>query len=165
MGTEATEKVSDYDNIVEFLNNYENSIGLKEWSYSSVVNDSMNLDANQLKQMTAEECSEMAYQILQYCAYLQRKINFEDSIINWANSKLELVIADKVQAYGGSGKSFITYDEKRMSAIKGDEAAQRLYIIKVAAENRLKRISFLPKRLEAMANVLTDLQYTKRNKQ
>lgn len=165
MGAETPEKTTDYDRVVEFLDKYEAGLGLKEWQDTSIVNETMELKAEQLSHMTAEQCGERAFQLLQYCTFLQRKINFEDSIINWANSKMELVIADKVSKYGGVGKTFINYDEKRMAAIKDDDAAHRLYILKVAAENRLKRLNYLPRRIEAMANSLIELQLTKRKKE
>jgi len=162
MGTETNQK-TDYDSIVEFLDKYEDEVGLKQWNHNPVVNEAMSFDGEQLKKMTAEECAEIAYQLMQYAAFLQRRINFEDSVVNWSNSKIELIVADKLAQYVPPGKSFMTYDEKKMLAIKGDDAARRLYVIKVSAENRLKRLIFLPKRIEAMANMLIELQYAKRS--
>ena len=111
-----------------------------------------------LKRMTRSECGEAAVVLIQFAFHLQRASNRQQSRIRWAEETVKKIIAPTL----GQQKGY-SYEERRIQAVRQDEAAQKTDDIRVKAQLRMERINYLSTKAEAMSKALTALQHSKQN--
>lgn len=110
-----------------------------------------------LKKLGPVELGEIAFVLSQYSHRLQQAVNREQSRITWATESVKKLVAKKVSAYTG-----YSYDERKSKAIADDDAAQKLESIRVQAQMRVDRVSFLSARASELAKTAMSLASTKR---
>ncbi len=118
----------------------------------------VGMPPSQLHKMTAEECGEAAYTLRQFAYHLQKAANRELARVNWANESIRRVIATIVAHTRGASA-----EERRALAIREDDVATKYDVIRVLAQTRIDRLSFLGIRVSEMARSLEALQQTKRS--
>lgn len=145
------------DTVVAKLDEYETGRGLKTVVIPSEVDKYLNLDESELNKLTSEECGNGAYLLDRMAYYIQRELNKEYARITWVNGVLDSMLVKKLENY-----SAYKTEDKMKAAIQDDEVAQKLQSIKIHAQQRIDRLSYLPSRISSMAARLDSLQLTKR---
>lgn len=145
------------------LDEYERSVGLPDALGFVEIEDEarkyLTMTPSLLRKLTAQECGEGAYALLQFSWRLQQAINRENGRVRWARASVRKIIATKVRTMSGN-----SFEERKMLAVRSDDAASKLNDIKVKALLRVERISFLSNKASDLAHSLMALQSTKRGK-
>jgi len=151
------EELQHWDKI---LDEYENSIGLSEYSTSIINNEEINkytsMTRDEIEKLNPEDCAQISYRLSQFAFYLQRSLNRELARYNWAEESIKEVIADEINNYKGYG-----YIEKSLQAIKHNEKASGLNSIKKYAKQRSDRLQYLANNLKNLSDVMLSIQKSK----
>lgn len=147
----------DLDKLDLGFEKYEKGVGLVKMG-STDISNYLNVTAESLNRMTAEECVEGAYLLNQEALYVQREINKYKAHMDWANARIMRAIAADIENYGGR---YAKDDARRVLAVKANSAAQELQKIVDRAERVIARLSYVPNHLTKLANVLLDYRFTK----
>lgn len=152
------EEVKYWDDI---LDEYESSIGLGKYSDGQGFTEeelniyfTMNRDA--IEKLSPEDCAQISYRLGQYSFYLQRTVNREIARCKWAEENIKETIADEINNYKGYG-----FVEKSLQAIKHNDKASSLNKIKVYAQQRIDRLSYLANGVKNLSDILLSVQRTK----
>ena len=144
----------------KILDEYENSIGLSEYTTNTVSNQEINtytsMTRDEIEKLNPEDCAQIAYRLSQFAFYLQRSINREIARYNWAEESIKEVIADEVNNYKGYG-----YIEKSLQAIKHNEKATGLNSIKKYAKQRSDRLQYLANNIKNLSDIMLSIQKSK----
>jgi hypothetical protein len=144
----------------KILDEYENSIGLSEYSSGVISNDEINkytsMNRDEIERLTPEDCAQISYRLSQFAFYLQRTINREIARYNWSEESIKEVIADEINNYKGYG-----YIEKSLQAIKHNEKATGLNNIKKYAKQRSDRLQYLANNIKNLSDVMLSIQKSK----
>lgn len=151
------EELQHWDKI---LDEYENSIGLSEYSTNIINNEEINkytsMTRDEIEKLNPEDCAQISYRLSQFAFYLQRSLNRELARYNWAEESIKEVIADEINNYKGYG-----YIEKSLQAIKHNEKASGLNSIKKYAKQRSDRLQYLANNLKNLSDVMLSIQKSK----
>jgi hypothetical protein len=151
------EELQHWDKI---LDEYENTIGLSEYSQNVINNEEINkytsMTRDEIEKLSPEDCAQISYRLSQFAFYLQRSLNRELARYNWAEENIKEVIADEINNYKGYG-----YIEKSLQAIKHNEKASGLNSIKKYAKQRSDRLQYLANSIKNLSDVMLSIQKTK----
>jgi hypothetical protein len=89
-------------------------------------------------------------------------VNREQARVRWAEEAVKRIIANKLR---GAGSTYCSYEERKLLAIRNDDAALKVDGLRIKAQLRIDRISYMATRVENVAKALLDLQQTKRRQQ
>lgn len=153
----AKEDLAYWDKI---LDEYEQSLGLSQYSASIMPSDEINqyttMNRDQIEKLSPEDCAQISYRLGQFSFYLQRSINREIARYNWAEENIKEVIADEINNYKGYG-----YIEKSLQAIKHNDKATALNNIKKYAKQRTDRLSYLANSIKNLSDIMLSIQKSK----
>lgn len=152
----AEERQSNLDAV---LAHYEKNLGLRDNVPPHEADEFMHMDRAALKQLSAEDCNEGYYILQRYAMYLQREVNKEQSHLTWADSTLNLAIVEECGQYKGS--NYTPYEERRLLAIRGNEFARKLERLRMNAQLRIDRLSYIAADVHKIANALLEIKQTK----
>lgn len=155
------EKSSTSKRLEEFENltkSYMESLQLNI-KLPSKAEEYLNISQELLQNYSAEMCSEMAFYLSQYGAFLQKEINRHKAIVNWANESINYIIAPYVDQYGGQYTPFAI---KKAWAIRENPEAKELLKIKSAADTSVLSLEDLPRRIDTMVQSLKELSMVRR---
>lgn len=145
------------------LDQYERSLGLPAAFDGEVEKEAtrlLNLPPSVLKKMSAGECGEAAFCLRQFARHLQRSINRELARVAWAEENIKAVIAKTVHQYRGA-----SFEERKLQAVRENEAASALDKVRVHAKLRVERVSFLAAKVGDEAEALRGLQFNKQREE
>lgn len=144
----------------KILDEYENSIGLSEFSTSIIPSEEINkytsMNRDEIEKLSPEDCAQISYRLSQFSFYVQRSLNREIARYNWADENIKEVIADDINNYKGYG-----YIEKSIQAIKHNEKANGLNSIKKYAKQRSDRLQYLANSIKNLSDVMISIQKSK----
>jgi hypothetical protein len=159
MNTTAKEELQKWDKV---LDEYENSIGLPKYIPDALPEEELNLyfsmDRNHIEKLSPEDCAQIAYRLSQFSFHVQRTLNRELARYNWADETIKEVIASEINNYKGYG-----YVEKSYQAIKNNEKANAINLIKKYAKQRIDRLSYIANNIKHLSEVTLNIQRTKVN--
>lgn len=116
----------------------------------------LNMTPSLLRKMSAVDCAEAAFCLGQYAHRVQQAINREQGRVTWAAESVKRIIAKKVNNYKG-----YSFEERKLQAVNDDDAARKLEQIRVRAQLRIDRVSYLAARADGMAKTLLSLKNAK----
>lgn len=151
----AKERLEQLDTV---LDEYESKLGLGQYSpdfHDESVKRYMSMPRQQMEKLTIDECAEAALLLGGFSFYLQRSYNREVARVNWATANLKKMIAGREGQYSGS------WDSQYFQAIKGDDYASKLDAIKVYAQQRADRLTYLSSSLKNLSDLFVNLQRAK----
>lgn len=120
----------------------------------------LTLTPASLRGMTAIQCGEGAFTLLQFAFFLQKASNREQSRIKACERGRDFAALRGVDQVSGYG-----FEERMKKAVQQNDAATRLDGIRHDASLRKDRISFLDDKVKEMAHALMALQSTKRGRE
>jgi len=122
------------------------------------ISEYMDLSVDKLKIMSDEDCGIAAVRLAQYNRFLQKEINKQNAIKNWADSNINSIIAEKNNEYD----KFIKIDIKKFLIQKENSAAAKYYKIYSIALSRVDSLSYITGRIDTQVQTLLALQQSKR---
>jgi hypothetical protein len=140
------------------LNDYQNQLSINIKRNES-AESLLNIDENTLKSMTAEECGIKAIILLQFSAFLQKEVNRHQAKNRWADSNINILIGKYGQGYGDK---YTKFEERRVMMIADNSFAKALNDMVKLSSVICEDLAFLSKKVESIANLLSELQKTKR---
>lgn len=156
---EKESKISEEERFDSLLDNYEKSIGL-----SSIPNNVefpcmkfLYLSQEEIRKMTAEDCSEACVLLNNFSFHLSRTINREKSKLRWCNEKIFKTVSERLTEY-----RYFSPEERMALAVKDDDYAQKIKSLSVKIQARIDRIEYLPIRIEKVSDMFSNLAYSKR---
>lgn len=114
-----TTKLEDFTTRVD---NLELKIGLKHLVHNPEAEQLLSLSENELDKMTAGECANAKYILLQFALSIQKTINRATAIKNWANRNIDVIVSKKYFDYN----EFLRIEYRRQCVINDDSYAAKL---------------------------------------
>jgi hypothetical protein len=154
----AKERLGQIDSV---LDEYESNLGLASYSgdfHDQSVKHYMGMPRQQMEKLTVEECAEAALLLGGFSFYLQRSYNREIARVNWASSSLKKMMSGKESQYQGS------WDSQYYQAVKQDGYACKLDSIRVYAQQRADRLTYLASSVKNLSDLFVNLQRAKISK-
>ena len=139
---------------VEAVETWKSSKQLPPITENENINKLVDLKSLDIKQLTAEEKASGAYELYVYAEYLEQARTKEKIILDWAESSIWYIIADRVSQYGDK---YTKWQEKYYSAVKENPLASEVFKIKNHAEARVKTLDGTVDRVQRMAEILNNL--------
>lgn len=143
----------------ELLDKFEKQCSLsdcKSPGTESELNKYLNMPLEQIKELSFSECAEIGYRLAQFSFYIQRVINRQIERINWIETHLNKMVANKIQNYSGN------WTMSRQAAILDDGAARRYQEIQEQCQQRKDRLDYISKCLMNLVDQLKNLSFAKR---
>ena len=144
----------------KILDEYENSIGLSEFSANVIPSEEINkytsMNRDEIEKLSPEDCAQISYRLAQFSLHIQRTLNRENARLNWAEETIKETIADDINNYKGYG-----YLEKSSQAIKHNEKAMALNKIKKYAKQRSDRLTYISSCVKNLSDILLSINKTK----
>lgn len=143
------------------LDEYEEGLGLSLYVtdfHDSSAQHYMGMSRQQMEKITVEECAEAALLLGGLSFHLQRSFNREVARVNWATSSIKTLISGRESQYSGS------WDSQYNQAVKEDTYTTKLNQIKVYAQQRADRLTYLANSVKNLSDLFVNLQRAKINK-
>lgn len=109
----------------------------------------LDLVPDAVQAMAPQEALDAAFVLRQFAIHLQRAMNREQAAARAADEGVRRVIAPKLGSMPG-----YSHDERRMAALRNDDAAMAYENIRIAAMLRVDRVSYLSGKVSDMARTL-----------
>lgn len=142
--------------INELLDSYEEQLGLPRFDkYGQDVKKYLEMSKSEIEGLTPILCAEISVLLVQYAFYIQRAVNKEVAILNWAKKNLSYSAAPKAKQYKGS------FSQQEAQAVMEDEYCKKLLTLINKTEQRVDRLQFLSNNIKAISEQLNRLQQAK----
>jgi hypothetical protein len=151
----AAERLATIDAV---LDEYEKESGLplqSENFYDNSVKGYMQMTRTSMEKLTIEECAEAALLLGSFSFHIQRLYNRETARVNWATSSIKSLVAGRENQYSGS------WESQRNQAIKDDGYTNKMNKIKVYAQQRADRLTYLANSIKNLSDLFINLQRAK----
>lgn len=139
------------------LDDFQEGLGLPKMEFGeNQVKRFLTMPFSELKKLSCEDCAEGVFVLEQFSFHLQRAINREQAMVRWATESIHKNVAGRLHLQKG-----FAFDERKLQAIRGDDAAQALDVIRVEHQLKLDVISYTSNKVESVAKALTGLRQAK----
>lgn len=116
----------------------------------------LQMDRNELRALSAEDCGEISYIVCQLALEIQREVNKQNAMEKWANAQIDKTIADTISNY-----KIYNYEGQRQAAIKDNEYARKCLEVKVNAGIRVVDLESMAYQVKNLGSILLDIRHTK----
>lgn len=149
--TELTDKAGEFLQKIDDWVNDRNSDLVQKNDQAEYI---MNLPSGELNNMDSRAASAYSFVLFAHSEYLQTLYNKEKSVVDFCDSSIWFIVADKMNNYGGQ---YAKWQERYFSAVKENPLASELNRLKLSAEARINRLSGKSDIIKKMANILQDI--------
>lgn len=142
------------------LDAFEMSVGLPVWVHPATETEAkrlLSLEPESLQKMSSIDCGEAAFILFQYAMTLQKAINREQAKLTLANASIGKIIGASL-----AQQKAYAFEERKLLAIRENEAASAWQHVQVNTQMRIDRIVYLSGKVDSMAKSLMALQQSKR---
>lgn len=146
---------SKLDQVNKVLDEYEKSFKIN-FVNNDEIDEYLQIKKSQLEALTPIQCHEIAVCLSNHLMYLQKELNRQTAIFNWANSNLNTIIGRHLNDYDD-----FKYEAKVLRIISEYDTAKKLDELKQAVQLRVDTLSYLPQRIEFFIKTLNNLGNTK----
>jgi hypothetical protein len=146
----------------EILDEYESKLGLPAFCPQAIEAEAtrlLRLTPQEMSKLAPDEKGEASVTLKQFAFYIQKAFNKEQARVHWAEERVKKVIAP-----GLAQQKAYAFEERKLLAIQENDAAIILERIRVNAQARVDRLSFITHRIEALAMSLFNIQRGKYGK-
>jgi hypothetical protein len=140
------------------LDDIEQTAGLKNCVQNIEAERLLGLSESDIDKMTAEECANAKYLLLQHSLVIQKRINRAIAVKNWADRGVTVIIA---KTYNNLDK-FMTYELKKETCALNDGFASRLREISVEQQQVIDSLNYMGQAITAVANSFQTLFMAKK---
>ena len=148
--TKFTDRMNE---IEEKFNEYNKFLNLN-LNINNEVNKYLNLDADSMKIMTAEDLSIAAACISRHSLFIQQETNKHIRIINWIDANLKIITSGQTEQYD----KYLPFEEKRLLAIKGNDLTSKMLSSKVEHQMHADHLNSLSYRIEFYSKTLSGIK-------
>lgn len=141
--------------ITDYLDSWENSIGLSQFTISSVENEAIQLlskGTEERKKMSPYDAGHAAVTLSQFAAYIGRLCQKEEARMAWATDEIHKTVASRL-----SQQKAYSFQEKLLLAVAENEHAQNLERHRGDAQAKSTRLKYLANRIEKVAEAYKNL--------
>ncbi len=156
------ETVSVDNRIKALSDKLDGLIGDKKLNFhanDSEIDQIFQMSAEDLFRLPHQKMAEYAYTINRYGVYLQKELNKQRGLLNWARKSIDYIVLPKMKEYR---QGYMTSDEVKMSVIRDNDVATKIWAFMVDKENEVSIISDMNIDIRKMADNLSDAAKTKR---
>lgn len=141
------------------LDNYENEMHFGAVHPHNDIEDYLTMSRADISALTADDAGEIGFMLAQYSFYIQKTVNRHQAMMNWAEANIKTIVARTIDQYNAP---YSTFEEKKMKAIAGNDAAMVFQQFIVEAKKRIDTLSYLSQKIESMSRAMLEIQQTKR---
>jgi hypothetical protein len=116
----------------------------------------LQMDRNELRALSAEDCGEISFIICQLALEIQREVNKQNAMEKWADAQINKTIADTISNY-----KIYNYEGQRQAAIKDNEYARKCLEVKTNASIRVVDLESMAYQVKNLGSILLDIRHTK----
>jgi len=116
----------------------------------------MQMDRQELRALSADDCGEIAYLLGQLALEIQREVNKQTAIEQWLEAQINKTVADLVTNY-----KIFSYEGQKHAAIKDNEYARKCQDTKMNAIVRIKQLNYMSQEIKNLSGILMDIRQTK----
>lgn len=152
------------DKIKDIGDKLDSILAEKKLSYSgnsSEIAEIFDLGIEVLSRLPYTKISEYAFVLARYNISLQRDLNKEKVLANWAKRSLDWIVLPKMQEYRITG-AYMQNEEVKMITIRNNEVASKLYKFIVDKENTILLLNDLGHDIRKMSDYLIEISKGKR---
>jgi hypothetical protein len=143
------------------INQYLEKVGLGAVTHNSSVPKYTELSQDELKRLSPNECTEIAYLLSREAFFIQKLINIHHARINTLHRKIDYLIAKKLGQYD----PYMKYEQKKLCAIQDDDALQKMYEQIQEMQTKYELLLYIPTMLKNQTDTLVELSRVKRGGQ
>ncbi len=146
----------------EALDRFASAVGLPVVLPPGVEDEArryLDLGPESLRKLSGSDCGEGAYMLERLALHIQDACNREAARVRWADETVRKLIAPRL-----AEQRAYSFEERRLLAVGTDPEAARVDALRVKAQLRVDRVSYMAGKVEAMARTLMALQQSKRGK-
>ena len=140
------------------LDDIERAVGIRDVVHNPEAEKYLSLSETQLEKMTAEECANAKYILVQHAVAIQKKLNRATAIKTWCDRGVTVILA---RTYGNID-GFMTYEVKRETVALNDAYASRLREIAVEQQEIIDTLNYMGQAINGVANSFQTLFTSKR---
>lgn len=144
------------------LDRYEKSLGLRDNVTVNEADKYLNLSVEEIRRMDSDECGEAYYILQRYGMFLQREHNKEKSHVKWAERTLNNAVVTEIDQF--QGKSYSTFEERKLKTIKSSGYLVKLDKLLLLAELRVQKLDFLSSSVHRIAQAILEIRGLRGNK-
>ncbi len=139
------------------IDDIELKVGLNHIVHNPEAERLLSLSEIELDKMTADECAQAKYTVLQYALTIQKNINRAMAIKNWCERNINVIIAKEF----GSLNEFMKMDIKRQTIININTYANRLAEISEGQQIVIDSLSYIAQASNSIAGAFQTLFMSK----
>ena len=124
-----------------------------------MVQHYLDLPHSEIRKLPHWECAEASLLIHRAAFHVQSEINQFQTKEKWAEDCITSLVSKKITRYG---TQFTPYEYRRAMAIRDNEAAMSLEVIRVKLRVAIDEMAYMPKQLTSVANAYGSLAEAKR---
>lgn len=129
----------------KLLVNYDITMGLgTPMVASNAIEKYLKATQADLKSMSQQECCEANVLFNQAATFIQRELNKQSAILEWAEDKLKRLIAGEIE---NAGSKYMPYDYRKELVVAQNDVAVKLSKVITEAKLRVKSMEFIPTQL------------------
>ena len=148
----AREQLEKVDSI---LDEYEASLGIPKFRddfHDDTAKSYLQLSRNEIEKLTPDQCAEAALLLASLSFHLQRSYNREIARVNWSTSLIKKTAAGREGQYSGS------WESQHYQAVKGDGYTSKLDRVRVYAQQRADRLTYLSSSVKNISDIFLSVQ-------
>jgi hypothetical protein len=148
-------------NVVKQIEKYQTKKGLLALKVKNDAEIYLNMSANEMKHLPAEECAEAGVLLMQYAMFVQETYNKEMARVNWAEDEIIKVTTPDIAK---AGERYSPYEERKNIAIGLNEYTIKLQELKRMAKSSVDSLYFMSNRAESVAKAFMTLAQIRKAK-
>ena len=125
---------------------------------SQDVGKYLNCSREDMKGLSAEECSEASILLSRESMFIQNEINRLQNKMDWAKFRLDQLIANEIDQYD----KYMKDEYKRHLISRNSSAALEYHNIINEAQRYICRLSFIPTNLKQLSDLFSHYGFSKR---
>jgi hypothetical protein len=142
------------------IEDWINLHGIQAVKPNPAIDEILNINRDQLRRLTHNQCLEYAYELYAYSEYLDSLLCKEQIAFDWADDSIWYVIADKIDQYGDK---YTKWQEKYFKAVKENPLATQIVKVKTYSGARIKVLQNKISTIKKMSETLSSLAKRKYN--
>lgn len=141
-----------YKIIDDMLEKYEKNTSEPSFYQIKEITTCLNYTKQELSKLNIEELADIQYMLGRYALYLQGILNNHNAVYEWCDSTSKIVVADQVGNYKG-----ISYEERKLNALKENSYGYKLFRIKDMAKFKANKLMYMPERIRFLSSCIQNI--------
>lgn len=153
---EANDSELDLEIMAEFnayVNEFINSSKLDIVNYDDQVNEILTATAQQIQDLTSEECLSYSYKLSSFCLFVRKELSLNLVRLNWCEDSLNRILAQEYNNFD----PYMKYELRRQAICIDNQFAFRIEKLRSRLKARAILMEDRVRDIRDMANTLLEL--------